>query len=129
MSGPYIHISTYTIKSGKLDEATMAVRELVDLVETNEPRLISFNVYLDEQGTKLSVVQVHPDADSMEWHMKVISEHLTSSFEYLGSTVSEQAFGEATAPLSSTLRQWAEPGVPVTFMPAHAAGFTRTDAR
>ena len=41
---------------------------LVDLVETNEPRLMAFNVYLDEQGGKISVVQVHPDLDRMEFH-------------------------------------------------------------
>ncbi len=129
MSGPFIYIGTYTIQASKLDEAKKAVRNLVDVVERHEPRLISFNVYLDESGTKLSVVQVHPDADSMELHMKVISEHLTNSFEYLDATESEQIYGQPTASLSSMLEQWAEPGVPIATMPAHEAGFTRSSAR
>lgn len=129
MPGPFIYIGTYTIKSGKLEETKKALGELVELVEANEPRLIGFNVYLDEQGTKASLVQVHPDADSMEFHMKVISEHLTSCFDYLEAAVSEQVYGAPTASLSSMLEEWAEPGVPVTNMPAHEAGFTRTTAR
>lgn len=128
MPGPFIYIGTYTIKSGKLDETKKALRELVDLVAANEPRLIGFNVYLDEQGTKASVVQVHPDADSMEFHMKVISEHLTDAFDYLEATVSEQIYGAPTASLSNMLEEWADPGVPVTNMSAHEAGFTRTTA-
>lgn len=128
MSGPFIFIGTYTIKSGRLEDARKALAGLVAHVETNEPRLISFNTYLDEQGTKLSVVQIHPDADSMEFHMTVISEHMTGAFEYLDTTVGEQIYGASSPSLARTLEQWAEPGVPVTIMPVHEGGFTRTNA-
>jgi hypothetical protein len=40
-------------------------RELVELVKREEPRLIPFSVFFNEDVTEVSVVQVHPDADSM----------------------------------------------------------------
>jgi hypothetical protein len=42
-------------------------------VESNEPRPISYNVYLNDNRTRMTVVQVHPDSASMEFHMKVAS--------------------------------------------------------
>jgi hypothetical protein len=129
MSGPLIYIGKYTIKSGKLEECKQRLGELVDLVETNEPRLIAFHIYLDEQGSKISVVQVHPDSDSMEFHLKVVSEHLTGAFEYLETTESEQLYGAPSDTLAEMLRAYAEPGVPVKFMPVHEIGFTRASVR
>ncbi len=128
MSGPYVYIGIYTIRPGKQEQARNALRELVAHVEANEPRLICFHIYLDQRATKASVVQVHPDAESMEEHLKVVSDHLTACFDYLGSGVSEHAFGAPTPSLTSTLQQWAEPGVPVTEMPEFIAGFTRSSA-
>lgn len=128
MSGPYVFIGTYTIKSGKQDEARAMCRSLVELVQEKEPRLIGFHVYLDDQATQLSVVQVHPDAESMEWHLQVVSEHIATSFaSYLGSTVSQHTFGRASESLARTLLQWADPGALITSMPDHAAGFTRSN--
>ena len=128
MSGPFVYIGAFTIKSGRADEARQALRRLVAVVEANEPRVVSFNAYLDEQGTKVSVVQVHPDADSMALHMKVVANHLGGAFEYLEATESEQIFGRPTASLAALLEQWTDPGVSVTRMPIHVAGFTRTSA-
>jgi hypothetical protein len=129
MSQPFIFIGTYTIKNGRLEECKQRLGELVDLVETNEPRLIAFHIYLDERGSRISVVQVHPDSDSMEFHLKVVSEHLTGAFEYLETTESEQLYGAPSATLAEMLRAYAEPGVPVTFMPVHEVGFTRASVR
>lgn len=128
MSGPFIYIGTFTVRSGKLEETKEALTKLAALVEANEPRLISFTVFLDEQGSKVSVVQLHPDSESMEFHMSVISEHMAGVFDYLESTVSEQTYGRPSESLARTLEQWAEPGVPVTAMPVVHAGFTRSAA-
>lgn len=129
MSGRLIYIGSYTVKSGKREECKQRLGELVDLVETNEPRLIAFHIYLDEQGGKLSVVQVHPDSAPMEFHLKVISEHLTGAFEYLGETESEQLYGAPSDTLSEMLGAYTEPGVAVTFRPVHEVGFTRASVR
>ncbi len=47
MSGPLIYVGTYTVKPGSQEQVRGRLAELVDFVETNEPRLIAFNTYLD----------------------------------------------------------------------------------
>lgn len=76
MSGPFIIISTWEIKDGKLEELKRFQRELSRIVEEKEPQLIAFNAFLNEEGTEMTSIQVHPDAASMDFHLKVIREHL-----------------------------------------------------
>lgn len=127
MSQPLVYIGTHTIKKGKLEEARKMLQELVELVETNEPRLIAFNAYLDEEGTKVAIVQVHPDAASMEFHMQVISKHLADAFDVLESTEREQLYGKPGEGMVESFREYS-PGTPIIVLPVHEAGFTRTNA-
>jgi len=129
MSTPFVYVGTWTIKPGKLEEARKYFAEHVDLVETNEPRMIAFHFFLDEAGSKGSVVQVHPDAASMEFHMQLIAEHLSGAFDVIDAIESEQYFGPMTDSLAQTLAQWESPSVVTTKMPVHEAGFTRSTIR
>ena len=128
MTGPFIYVGTTTIKAGKLDEARKRIAELVDFVETNEPRMIAFHCFLDEEGSKLTVLQVHPDSASMELHLQINAKHFATAFDYLDTQVSEQFYGPMSEALASELAKWDEPGVAVTRMPVHEGGFTRTNA-
>lgn len=71
MSEPVISIDTSLIRDGRLDELKEAVAELVEFVRANEPGPIVYEVYLDQTGSRMTVVQVHPDSASMEHHMTV----------------------------------------------------------
>ena len=70
MPEPFIFIGTHRLKEGKLDDFEKAWKELVDVVESKEPQMIAFNAYANEDGTEVAVVQLHPDAASMELHME-----------------------------------------------------------
>ncbi len=70
-SEPIIYIDHSEIREGKLKELKTAMKELVELVEANEPRLIAYNVYFTEDGTRMTVVHIHLDSASLEFHMKV----------------------------------------------------------
>ena len=129
MSGTLIHVFTYSIKPDMLEEAKKRVAELVDFVETNEPRMIGFHCFMDEAGTKLTVIQVHPDSASMEFHMQVNAKHFATAFDYLDAQVSDQYYGPLSDALTSELSKWDEPGVGIVRMPVHAGGFTRTNVR
>lgn len=129
MAEPFIHVGTYTIQPGKIDEARKRIAELVDFVETNEPRMIAFNVYFDEEGSKLSVVQVHPDSASMEFHLQINAKHFTTAFDYLESQMSDQYYGPMSETLAAEIAKWDDPNVAVTRMPVHEGGFTRTNIR
>jgi hypothetical protein len=126
MSAPFVYVGTWAIKEDKIEEARKYLADHCSMVETNEPRLIAFHMFLAEDGRSGSVVQVHPDAESMEFHMKVIAEHLGDAFEYLDHVISEQYFGTPTAALAETLSVWESSAVVTTWKPAHVGGFTRT---
>ncbi len=129
MADPFIYVGTYGIKPGKLEEARKRLVELVDFVETNEPRFIAFHCFLDEEGTKLTIVQVHPDSASMEFHMQVNAKHFATAFDYIDKQISEQYYGAISDSLAAELSKWDEPGVEVIRMPVHEGGFTRTNVR
>ena len=44
----------------------------IEFIHSNEPRLIPFHEYLSADGTEVEYVQVHPDTDSFENHMRVV---------------------------------------------------------
>ena len=126
MSGPLINVLTCTIKPGKQEEAGKRIAELVDFVETNEPRMIAFHAYLGQDGKRLSIVQVHPDSASMEFHMQVNAKHFATVFDWLDTSSGQQYFGPISEVLAAELAKWDEP---FTHVPVHEAGFTRTTVR
>jgi hypothetical protein len=126
MSGPLIVVFSYSIKPGSQEDAPRRLAELVDFVETNEPRMIAFNTYLDRDGSTLSIVQVHPDSASMEFHMQVNAKHFATAFDWLDTSITQQYFGPISDALAAELAKWDEA---FTHVPIHAAGFTRTTVR
>ena len=124
MSEPFIHIGTYSVKEGKLEDFKRYVREFCQFVEAKEPRLIHFGFYFSEDGAEVSVVQVHPDPASMAHHMQVISDHLTAAYDFLDAVKSVQNYGAPGATLLEQIKNASGPGVPVTAK-ADYLGFSR----
>jgi quinol monooxygenase YgiN len=129
MPSPFIHVGTTSVKPGRLEALREQLAELVDFVETNEPRMIAFHAYLDEPGERLTIVQVHPDSASMEFHMEVNAKHFATAFDNLDAVISEQYCGAISDGLAAELAKWDDPAVVVTRMPVHEGGFTRTNVR
>ncbi len=126
MSGPFIFIATNRLKPGKLADERKRIPGLVDFVEANEPRLIAFNEYVNNDRTEVAVVQIHPDADSMEFHMKVIAERAAAAYaETVDATTSIQVFGMPSDAVLEMLERQAGVGVPQTVMSSHLGGFMR----
>ena len=71
MSQPIVYIDTSSIREGKLSELEPAMEKLAEFVEANVPQLISYSFFLDEDRTRMTVVAVHPDSASLEFHMDV----------------------------------------------------------
>jgi hypothetical protein len=130
VSGPFIFIATNRLKPGKLDAERSRVPSLVDFVEANEPRLLAFNEYVNEEGTEVAVVQIHPDADSMAFHMEVIADRATAAYaETVEATTGIQVFGMADNGVLAMLERQAGVGVPLSVKPYHLGGFTRHSDR
>ena len=127
MAEPFVFIGTYSIKQGKVEEFKRYWRQFVDFIEESEPRLIAFNAYVNEDGNEVGIVQVHPDVDSMEFHMKLIREHVEhAACEFLGDTVSEHVYGVIGDATLETMRQFGGSGFHVK--PHGIGGFTRSAA-
>ena len=62
MSGPFIFIATNRLKPGALEAEKRRVPQLCEFIEATEPRMLAFNEYVDDNGSEVAVVQVHPDA-------------------------------------------------------------------
>jgi quinol monooxygenase YgiN len=125
MSDPIVYVDTSDVREGALDELKDAIKELVDFVEANEPRLIAYNVYLSDDGTSMTVMHVHPDSASLEYHMEVIGPVLRR-FVHLVTLTSTHIYGE---PSDKLLQQSHEKvrllGRGTVAVDALHAGFTR----
>lgn len=66
-----LYVDTSEIHDGALEELKQAVAELVDFIEANEPRLVAYNVYFSDDDTRMTVVSLHPDSASLEYHLEV----------------------------------------------------------
>ncbi|CAN5302170.1 hypothetical protein BH20ACT24_BH20ACT24_19420 [soil metagenome] len=71
MSEAIVYVDHSEVREGALEELKAATKELADFVEATEPQLIAYNVYLSDDGTQISVVHVHLDSTSLEYHMEV----------------------------------------------------------
>ena len=67
MTAPFIFIGTHKIKPGKREAFKQYFAQFSsDVVEPAEPRLHSFYGYTAPDSDYVTIVQVHPDADSMK---------------------------------------------------------------
>ena len=71
MSRPLLYIDTSKVRPGALDKLRGGISELVKFVDANEPQLIAYNVYLSDDGSQMTVVHIHVDSASLEYHMEV----------------------------------------------------------
>ena len=103
MSEPLISLDTSLIRDGRLDELKEAVTELVEFVRSNEPRPIAYEIYFDETGSRMTVVQVHPDSASMEYHMTVAGPAF-AGFAELVTLSTLDVYGKPSEELLELLR-------------------------
>src|SRR5262249_34464460 len=130
MSEPFIFIGTHRLKEGRLEAAREMNDWLSDLVESNEPRIIAFNAYANEDGTAAAIVQIHPDAASMLFHMQLLSKHLTGAYAVegpLAATTIMQPDGDPGDCMLEMIQQ-CNPGIQVIVKPHGLGGFSRSAA-
>jgi len=71
MTGPIVYVDTADVREGALEEVKMAIAELVEFVNENEPWLPAYAISLDEAGTEMTVIHVHAEAATLERHLEV----------------------------------------------------------
>lgn len=71
---PVVYIDTSTVRDGKLEETKAAAGRLAAFVEANMPRVTSYGFCFDDDRGLMTVVSIHPDSASLEYHMDVGAE-------------------------------------------------------
>jgi quinol monooxygenase YgiN len=129
MSDPIVSIDSSEIHEGKLEELRTAMKELVEFVDANEPRLIAYNVYFSDDGTRMTVVHVHPDSASLEHHMEVAGP-IFRRFVEIVTLSSIHVYGDPSEKLLRQLHEKARLlGRGTVAVDALHAGFTRFAVR
>jgi hypothetical protein len=127
MSGPLIFNSRSRIKPGMVEQYRAHCAAATELVESEEPQMIAFNSYESEDGTDVSTLQIHPDADSLDTHFKLYRERLMDRSIAALDTYEINVFGTPSQAAREFLEEYAEhaPGLRLRILPVHAAGFLR----
>jgi quinol monooxygenase YgiN len=71
VSQPLVYIDTSEVREGAIDELRDAIDELVAFIKANEPKILAYQVYLSEDGRRMTVVHLHADPASLDYHMEV----------------------------------------------------------
>jgi quinol monooxygenase YgiN len=120
-----VYVDTAEVREGALEELKEGMKELVAFAQANEPRLLAYNVYFNDDGTRMTVVHVHPDSASLEHHMEVAGPFFRRFVE-LVTLSSINVYGEASEGLLAQLQEKAHLlGRGAVEVDALHAGFTR----
>ena len=129
MSHAIVYVDTSDVREGAVEALKAGIKELVDFVDANEPRIIAYNVYFSDDGTRMTVVHVHPDSASLEYHLEVAGP-IFRRFADLVTLSSIHIYGE---PSERVLKQAHEKarllGRGAVVVEALHAGFTRFAVR
>jgi hypothetical protein len=102
MSEFVVYLDTSEVRPGKLGELKAAMQELADFVEANEPRIIAYNVYFSGDGTRMSVLHIHEDIPSLEFHLRVAGPRFRPISPFV-KLVTIEIFGAANDELMEQL--------------------------
>jgi hypothetical protein len=127
MATPLIFITTITVMEGTLEDFKHYSEEMGKFVVANVPRIIHFEQYINEDGTELTSVQIHPDEDSMMFHMQVAAERMGQAYEFIDAIKSLQIYGEPSDAFVEQMKPSSEAGFPV-IVKSKFAGFNRLSA-
>jgi hypothetical protein len=117
MPSPFIFIATNRLKPGAYEAERLRVPGLVEFIRAGEPRLLAFDEYINRERTEVTVVQIHPDAASMEFHVGVVRERAAQAYSETLYTTQIQVFGNPSEAVVATLRAQAGAGVPLSVHP------------
>ena len=122
-----IAVDSSEIREGKLDAVKAGLTELAEFVEANEPEMIAYSIYLDEEARRMTVVQIHPSSASMELHMEIAAP-IFRKFAGLVDLKMVDFYGHPSEAVLERTRQKAEllGRAPVVVNELHA-GFTRIE--
>jgi hypothetical protein len=125
MSEPVVFISHFRVKEGKLADLRHLAAEVQRQLHDDKPRTVAYLMYLDDEGTEMTIVHTFPDAESMDIHFVGSDERSAAAFELLEPRGWE-IYGRPNEGALETMRQAAtSSGVSLIHRPDLLDGFLR----
>ena len=126
MAGPIVLIDVSSVREGMLDQLKTRMTELADFVQASKTRAISYQFFLSPNEREMTVIQVHPDSESIVAQMADAAA-LFRPFAELLTMTAMTVYGEPSPELRDVLLRKAELlglGRPPTIQ-SMSAGFQR----
>jgi hypothetical protein len=102
-----IIVDVSEIREGQADRVGEGMKELAKFAEAHEPRMAMYGVYFDESRGRVTVLQMHPDSPSAEFHLEAAG-HLFPKFKDLLRLLRIDVYGAPTETLLGRLQGKAE---------------------
>jgi hypothetical protein len=127
MSAPFVVKTVSRIHPGKAAAYRGLAEEICRLAEEREPRLLAFHIFVNEDESSEVVIQIHPDAESMQHHLEVLGPKVRETAAYTDFE-SLEIYGQP----NDAIKQWlphVTQGIKFTLHPSQWGGFTRASER
>lgn len=129
MTDSIVYIDRSDVREGAVEALKEGVSALVEFVHEHEPQLIAYSFHINEEARRMTVVAVHPDSASMEFHLEVAGAEFRRLADLL-TLRSIEVYGRPSEKVLDGLHQKAralgEGGTVVVEEPH--AGFSRMEA-
>jgi hypothetical protein len=124
MTAPFVFITTHRIKPGREAQFAALHEDYLGFVERNEPRLLGHFTYSSDDGSEVSLVQVHPDGESADHHLQVVAPRLAEVADVVEASAIE-VYGEPGPGVRAALDRNRDAGVSVRVTSRVVGGFAR----
>ena len=104
MADLILYVDRSAVHDGKLDELKTAMTELADFVEANEPDILSYEVYFSSDGNRMTVIHMHAEPATLEYHMDVAGPKFPPIGEFI-NLESIDVWGDPGKDIAQRLRE------------------------
>ena len=76
-----------------------------EFVDAREPQLISYGFFINEEAARMTVIAVHPDSASLEYHMEIADAEFRKLAEFI-KLVTIEVYGRPSNKALKQLRRF-----------------------
>jgi quinol monooxygenase YgiN len=124
MTEPIVFISHNRVNDGRLEEFKQFFQAGVSLIQSGKPGTLAFLAYVGEEGTRVTIIHVFPDAQAMADHMHGAGDRARKTYEFL-TPDSIEIYGQPPQQIIDAMQQAVGPGVRIHLNSKNLGGFLR----
>ena len=74
MPEPIVFVESFRIRAGKAETLRTVLAEVCATVESREPQLIAYKIYVNDEGTAGMALHIHRGSASLDYHQGLMAE-------------------------------------------------------